>query len=203
MGRGRGIGEGTADDARATILTEIKLQATIVGGLVGTMWAEEVVDAVAFQGGLDRFGIHPRTKAGLLGIPLAPFLHADFGHLVANTVPLVVLGFFIMARRKRDLAVVTALATLVGGLGVWLVGASNSVHLGASILVFGYLGYLLSRGYFERRFWPIVGSLVVFFLYGGALFGLLPGRPGISWEGHLFGFVGGVLAARMLAPRRT
>lgn len=182
-------------------MTELRTQATIAGGLVGTMWVEEIVDTVAFGGGLDRFGIHPRTTRGLLGIPLAPLLHAGFGHLAANTVPLVVLAFFVMGRRKRDLAIVSALATLVGGLGVWLVGAANSVHLGASIVVFGYLGYLLSRGIFERRFWSILGSLVVFFLYGGALWGLLPGRPGVSWEGHLFGFLGGVLAARLLAKR--
>ncbi|MBM4357867.1 MAG: rhomboid family intramembrane serine protease [Deltaproteobacteria bacterium] len=201
MARDEGFGK--AGEARTALVTEIKSRATLVGGLIGTMWAEEIVDTVMFRGGLDRFGIHPRTQGGLVGIPLAPFLHAGFDHLLANTVPLVVLGFFIMARRKRDLAIVTLLATLVGGLGVWLVGASNSVHLGASIVVFGYLGYLLSRGYFERRFWPIVGSIVVFFLYGGALFGVLPGRPGISWEGHLFGFVGGVLAAKLLAPKRA
>ena len=121
---------------------------------------------------------------------------------MSNTVPLLVLGFFIMLRRKRDLAYVSVLSALVGGAGIWLIGASNSVHIGASILVFGYLGYLLSRGIFERRFWPIVGSVVVFFLYGGALFGVLPGQAGISWEGHLFGFLGGILSAKLMATPR-
>lgn len=188
-------------DAKLALVEEVKVQATMMGGMVGSMWAIEIVDAVVFHGGLDRFGIHPRTLFGLLGIFFAPFLHGGFGHLIANTVPLIVLGLIIMQRRKRDLVYVSAASALVGGLGVWLIGSASSVHIGASILVFGYLGYLLSRGYFERRFWPIVGSIAVFLLYGGALFGVLPGQAGISWEGHLFGLLGGVLAARQMSDR--
>ena len=189
-----------AEEARP-ITEALKVRATILAALVGSMWAEELVDTALFGGGLDRFGIHPRTLRGLFGIPLAPFLHSGFGHLLANTAPLVVLGFFIMLRRKRDLLFVTLASTLIGGIGVWLFGGTNTVHLGASTVVFGYLGFLLSRGIFERRFWSILGSLVVFFLYGGALFGVLPGRAGISWEGHLFGLIGGVLAAWKMAER--
>ena len=181
-----------------SLKTEAKAQAAIVGGLLAVMWLLEIVDQIALGGRLDQFGIRPRSLGGLAGIVLAPFLHGGFAHLAANTVPFAVLAVFIMLRRKRDLAVVSLLAALVGGMGVWLVGASNSVHIGASGLVFGFLGYLLSRGVFERRFWTIAGSVVVGLLYGGALFGLLPGRPGISWEGHAFGFVGGVLAAWLL-----
>ena len=103
-----------------------------------------------------------------------------------------------MARRKRDFFIVSALSALVGGLGIWLIAPALSVHVGASILIFGFLGFLLSRGIFERRFWPILGSIVVFFLYGGALFGIVPGQAGISWQGHLFGLLGGILAARLL-----
>jgi membrane associated rhomboid family serine protease len=181
------------------IVREAKAQAKIVGAFTGVLWVQEIIDAVIFRGGLDRFGIHPRSLWGLLGILFAPFLHGGFGHLIANTVPLVVLSFIIMLRNKRDLLTVSAISGLVGGLGIWLVGSANSVHIGASILVFGYLGYLLSRGIFERRFWPIVGSIATFFLYGGALWGVLPGQAGISWEGHLFGFVGGVLAAKLIS----
>lgn len=177
---------------------EVKAQGTILGGLVGSMWIIEIVDT--FLGGaLDGFGIRPRSLMGLFGILFAPFLHGGFRHLMANTVPLVVLGIFVMLRRKRDILYVSALSGLMAGLGTWLIGASNSVHLGASSLVFGYLGYLLSRGIFERRFWPIVGSVTVFFLYGGAIFGVLPGQPGISWQGHLFGFLGGIWTARLMA----
>lgn len=190
-----------ASETLAPLAGEVKARATIVGSMVGVMWLQEIVDRLLFHGWLDNFGIRPRTLFGLVGILFAPFLHADFGHLVANTVPLAVLAFLIMLRKKRDLAVVTALSALVGGMGIWLIGRGNSVHLGASILVFGYLGYMLSRGIFERRFWPIVGSVAVFLLYGGALFGVLPGAAGISWEGHLFGLLGGVLSARLLSSR--
>jgi membrane associated rhomboid family serine protease len=140
-----------------------------------------------------------------LGILFAPFLHASFAHLSANTIPLLVLGWLVMLRRKRDFFWVSALAALVGGLGTWLIGPALSIHVGASVLIFGYLGYLLSRGIFERKIWPIVGSVVTFFLYGGALGGILPGAIGISWQGHLFGLIGGILAARMLraSPAET
>lgn len=190
-----------ASETLAPLAGEVKARATIVGSMVGVMWLQEIVDRLLFHGWLDNFGIRPRTLFGLVGILFAPFLHADFGHLIANTVPLAVLAFLIMLRKKRDLAVVTALSALVGGMGIWLIGRGNSVHLGASILVFGYLGYMLSRGIFERRFWRIVGSVAVFLLYGGALFGVLPGAAGISWEGHLFGLLGGVLSARLLSSR--
>jgi membrane associated rhomboid family serine protease len=186
---------------KLALLQEAKAQAKIVGSFTGVLWAQEIIDRVIFNGWLDGWGIHPRSIRGLLGILFAPFLHGGFGHLMANTVPLIVLSFFIMLRKKRDLLTVSVISGVVGGMGIWLVGAGNSVHIGASILVFGYLGYLLSRGVFERRFWPIVGSVAVFFLYGSALWGVLPGQAGISWEGHLFGFVGGVLAARLLSTR--
>jgi membrane associated rhomboid family serine protease len=96
---------------------------------------------------------------------------------------------------------VSTLAALVGGLGTWLIAPSASVHIGASGVIYGYLGYLLSRGIFEKRFWPILGSLAVFFLYGALLFGVFPGEIGVSWQGHLFGLVGGVLAARVLKSK--
>lgn len=186
-------------NTKLALVKEVKAQATIVGSFTGALWLQEIVDQLIFRGHLDVFGIHPRTLWGLVGILFAPFLHGGFGHLIANTVPLIVLSFFIMLRKKRDLLTVSAISAVVGGLGIWLIGAGNSVHIGASILVFGYLGYLLSRGIFDRKFWPIVGSLAVFFLYGGALYGVLPGQAGISWEGHLFGFVGGVISARLLS----
>lgn len=177
---------------------ELKSRGVILGGFVALLWVIQIVNAVFFAGGLDNLGIHPRTIAGLFGILFAPFLHVGFAHLIANTLPLFFLGWFVMLRKKRDLVTVSALSGLVGGLGTWLIAPAASVHVGASILIFGYLGYLLSRGFFERRVWPILGSLVVFFLYGGALFGILPGQSGISWQGHLFGLLGGVLAARLL-----
>jgi membrane associated rhomboid family serine protease len=138
---------------------------------------------------------------GLVGIALAPLLHGGFGHLIANTIPLITLGWLIMLRETRDLIAVTVLSALVSGLGVWLVGASYSVHIGASGVIFGYFGFLLLRGYFERSLIAVLLSIVVAVLYGGMLWGVFPSGRLISWEGHLFGFLGGVLAARFMARR--
>jgi membrane associated rhomboid family serine protease len=189
---------GQGDAAPGALVTEAKAQAAILGGFTALLWLIQIVNTVVFGGGLVGLGVVPRTFAGLWGILFAPFIHVGFAHLIANTLPLIVLGWFVMLRRKRDLFTVSVISALVGGLGTWLIGPALSVHVGASVLIFGYLGYLLSRGIFERRLWPIAGSLLVFFLYGGALWGVLPGAIGISWQGHLFGLLGGVLAARMM-----
>lgn len=190
------------NQATRALVVEAKAHATILGGFVGLLWLIQIVNSLVFQGGLVGLGIHPRSIAGLWGILFAPFIHGSFAHLIANTVPLAVLGWFVMLRQKRDLITVSVLAALVGGLGTWLIAPALSVHVGASILIFGYLGYLLFRGIFERRFWPIVGSVVTFFLYGGALSGVMPGAIGISWQGHLFGLIGGIIAARLLMTAR-
>jgi membrane associated rhomboid family serine protease len=180
------------------IRREAGLQVLVLGACVALAWGVELVDQVAFRGTLDRYGIHPRTLAGLWGILAAPVLHAGWLHLAANTLPFVVLGWLVMLRRMSDFFVVTLLAMLIGGLGVWLFGAGNSVHIGASGVIFGYLGYLLARGFFERSVWAVLLGVAALVLYGGVLWGVLPGQPGISWEGHLFGFIGGVVAARVL-----
>jgi membrane associated rhomboid family serine protease len=183
------------------ITRELKLQAVLLFGFVGLLWAIEIVDAVLFSGSLDRFGVRPRSMEGLFGIALAPFLHMGFAHLTANSLPLITLGWLIMLRETRDLVTVTVLSALVSGVGVWLVGASYSVHIGASGVIFGYFGFLLLRGYFERSLISIGLSLVVAAVYGGMLWGVFPSGYRISWEGHLFGFLGGVLAARMMSRR--
>lgn len=160
------------------------------------MWGEEVVDTV-MDGRLDRFGIRPRQLDGLDGIVFSPFLHSGFGHLIANTIPFVVLGTAIALGGVRRFLTVTGITALIGGLGTWLIGPENTVHIGASGLVFGYLSYLVSRGVFARKLSYLLGGVVVLAVYGGALWGLLP-SPGISWQGHLFGAVGGVAAASVL-----
>ncbi|MEQ9666915.1 rhomboid family intramembrane serine protease [Coleofasciculus sp. G2-EDA-02] len=180
---------------------EVKTQATILGGLVAVMWVLELIDLIIFQGALDRHGISPRQIIGLRGILFAPFLHGDLGHLIANTIPFLTLGWFVMLQETSDFFIVTAITMVVSGLGVWLIG-SPAVHIGASGLVFGYLGFLLLRGYFQRNVPSILLSLIVGFLYGGAIWGILPTVPGVSWEGHLFGFIGGIIAARLLSERK-
>lgn len=180
---------------------ELKLQVTILGSIVALMWGLEILDTFVFAGWLNRYGILPRTVIGLRGILFAPLLHGGFGHLAANTVPFLTLGWLVMLRETSDFWIVTALTMLIGGLGTWLVGAP-AFHIGASGLVFGYLGFLLLRGYFERNVLSVIFSVIVGLLYGGLLWGLLPAQPGISWEGHLFGFLGGVVAARWMAKPR-
>lgn len=185
------------------IAQEFKTQVLILGGLVAIMWAVEILDQFVFRLGmrqtLDIYGIMPRSVIGLRGILFAPFLHGNFAHLIGNTVPFIVLGWLIMLRETSDFLWVSLISAFVSGLGTWLFGSSG-VHIGASGVIFGYLGYLLLRGYFERSMTAIALSLFVGTLYGSLIWGILPTRIGISWEGHLFGFLGGVLAARLLTP---
>lgn len=173
-----------------------------VGLMAALMWVLEGVDTV-LDGRLDSLGIEPRDADGLSGVVLAPFLHGGFGHLLANTVPLLVLGALVALAGLARVLAVTAIVTLVGGIGTWLVAPASTVHLGASILVFGYAAYLVARGFFDRRLGSLAVGVVVAVVYGsGLLLGLLP-RPGVSWQGHLFGALGGLLAARLLSrPRR-
>ncbi len=174
----------------------------IVIAMVALMWVLEVVD-VALDHRLDRYGIEPRDPDGLDGVLTAPFLHVGFGHLIGNTIPFVVMGVVIAFEGPLRLLGVTAIAALASGLGTWLVAPANSIHLGASGVVFGYAGYLLVRGFFSRSLTHLVVGVVVIGVYGTTLlFGLAP-RDGISWQGHLFGAVGGVVAARLLDVRRT
>jgi membrane associated rhomboid family serine protease len=185
-----------------SIARELTLQLTILGGFVAIFWLVELIDLFIFQSHLDNFGIAPHTLIGLRGIIFAPFLHGGLGHLIANTLPFLVLGWLVMWQRTSDFFIVTPIIMLVGGLGTWLFGSPSSVHIGASGLIYGYFGFLLLRGFYERNIASILLSLVVFFLYGGIIWGVLPTDPRISWQGHLFGFMGGVLAARFLGNRR-
>ena len=180
---------------------ELALQAIVLFGFVALLWGLELFDQLVFAGRLDGLGIRPRSLLGLRGVLLAPLLHGDFDHLAANTPPLLLLGWLVMLRDVRHFFVVGFLATVVGGLGVWLVGSASSVHIGASILIFGLFGYLVLRGWFDGKVLSILGSFAVAVLWGSLFFGVLPGQPGISWEGHLFGFCGGALAARLLRQR--
>lgn len=183
------------------IIQEVKTQAVILLGFVGLMWGLEIIDQIFLDNSLNSLGIRPRSISGLWGILFAPFLHGNFAHLIGNTVPFVILGWLVMLREISDFFVVTITALLVGGLGVWLFAAPGPVHIGASGLIFGYLGYLLFRGYFERSAVAVFFSILVGVLYGSLIWGIFPSQFGISWQGHLFGFGGGALAARLLARR--
>jgi membrane associated rhomboid family serine protease len=175
----------------------------VVLALLAAMWVLEVVD-VALDHRLDQYGIEPRDPDGLVGVVAAPFLHADFGHLIANTIPFVALGIIIGLQGVARVLAVTGIVMLVSGLGTWLVGPDNSIHIGASGIVFGYAAYLLARGIFNRDVIEIAIGLGVAAIWGTALLGGLVPQDGVSWQGHFFGAVGGVVAARVLArPRRS
>ena len=183
------------------IAREFKTQVLILSGCVALFWALEIVDR--FLGGaLDVYGILPQSVVGLRGILFAPFLHGSIAHVAANTVPFVTLGWLVMLRETSDFFVVSIMTAIVSGLGVWLTAPPNTIHIGASGVIFGYFGFLLLRGYFERSFTAILFSLIVGLLYGGLIWGVLPLQYGISWQGHLFGFIGGAVAARLLAKPR-
>jgi membrane associated rhomboid family serine protease len=169
--------------------------------LAGLMWLVEVIDLIA-GGELDQYGIEPRDAEGLRGIVASPFLHDGFGHLAGNTVPFLLMGFVIALSGVIRLLLVTAVVALVGGLGTWLVAPEATIHIGASGIVFGYATYLISRGLFDRDLMEIGIGLVVGVVFGGALLAGLEPQQGVSWQGHLFGGIGGVLAAWILARRR-
>ena len=166
----------------------------VIVGFVVLLYVVELLDT--FLGHrLDQGGVRPREVDGLDGVVFAPMLHAGWGHLLANTMPLLVFGFLILLAGVARWLWVTATVWLVGGAGVWLVSPPGTLTIGASILAFGWLVYLLLIGVFSRTLWQVLVGVGLLVLYGGVLLGVLPGTPGVSWQGHLFGAVGGALAA--------
>lgn len=178
-----------------------QLAALGAGGFTALLWVLELIDAAAGHE-LDGYGIRPRSDEGLLGILLAPLLHGGWSHLESNTGPVLVLLFVTLATGIARGLLATAVIWVVGGLGVWLVAGSSSIHLGASGLVFGWIVYLGVRGIVNREAWEILVGVVVLIVHGTVLLGVLPGQPGVSWQGHLFGAVGGAVAATTLSNDR-
>jgi membrane associated rhomboid family serine protease len=189
-----------AKRAAMSVARTAKSQAVTLGVPLGTAWLVLGVNAL-LGGALTGYGVVPRTLIGLRGILFAPFLHASVAHLVANTVPFLVLGWLVLAGGLRRFLLVSAAAALGAGITSWLLGAPGSVHIGASGVIFGYLGYLMLSGWWARKFLNVVLSLGVTALWGGMVWGVLPGQMGISWQAHLGGFLGGVWAARSLHRR--
>jgi membrane associated rhomboid family serine protease len=186
-------------DVTKRVLPPKPLAAAIVAlAFTALLYLIELVDVI-LPANLDQGGIHSRELSGLDGVLFAPLLHAGWSHLFANTVPVLVFAFLAMAAGFGRFALVTAIIWVVSGLGVWLVGPANTVTVGASGLAFGWLAYLLVRGIFNRAAGQIVVAVVLLGVWSGMLAGLLPGNPGVSWQGHLFGALAGVLAAWLTA----
>jgi membrane associated rhomboid family serine protease len=191
---------GRMDRRRPTSDDPVVRGLILVVALVAVMWVVEAIDQVA-DGRVDAYGIIPREVDGLDGVAFAPFLHAGWDHLIGNTIPFLVLGFAIAIGGIARVATVTVIVALVGGLGTWLVAPSNTIHIGASGIVFGFAAYLVARGVYSRSVAQIALGVVVLAVWGTTLLrGLVP-EDGISWQGHLFGAIGGVLAARLLHRR--
>lgn len=167
--------------------------------LVALMWVSELIDLLTPLR-LDTYGIRPRQLDSLLGILLSPFLHLGFGHLIANTSGLLILGA-LLALTTRHLGVVTIGVVLIGGLGVWLFGASHTVVIGASGVVYGYAAFLVVYGFAARRFGQALLGVLVALFYGGLVWGILPLRTGVSWQAHLFGALAGIALALWLGKQ--
>ncbi|BBZ68193.1 rhomboid family intramembrane serine protease [Mycolicibacterium insubricum] len=183
--------------------------ATVLG-FVAVLYVIEFIDQLG-GGRLDADGIRPLQRDGLSGILFAPLLHGSWNHLFANTIPLLVLGFLMTLIGMGRCLAATAIIWLLGGLGTWLIGAlpscPNTVHIGASGLIFGWLTFLIVFGWWVRKPWQIVVGVLVALLYGSLLLGVVPDLNtcgGISWQGHLCGAIAGVVAAYLLSgPERT
>ena len=171
-------------------------------GIVALMWLIEIINSLD-SNGLDSDGIYPRNLGRLWGIITAPFLHASFQHLIDNTIPFVFMGLIIALLGAVRLAMVTAIVIVVGGLGTWLIAPAHTVTVGASGVVFGYATYLLTRGLFNRSALELLVGVLVGVIWGGALLTSLVPHYGVSWQAHACGAVAGVIAAWLLARRRT
>jgi membrane associated rhomboid family serine protease len=193
---------GLADHA-ARAMSAIALVALMLAG----MWALEITDYVMTDdneaNSLDRYGIRAHHVSDLPHIFSAPFLHAGFGHLMANSIPFLVLGFLAAYRGIGKFLLANIIVILIAGAGIWLTGPSDGVTLGASILILGYFGYLLGRGVFERHLPDIGIAVAVAVVYGTMISSVLPSNPNISWQGHLFGLFGGLLSAWILRRHRS
>lgn len=193
--------------------TEKRRPAWVVGAatvttFVALLYVIEAIDQVSGSR-LEQDGIRPLEVDGLWGILWAPLLHANWAHLIANTIPALVLGFLVSLAGMSRFIYATAIVWVLGGFGTWLIGnlgapyGVETNHIGASGLIFGWLTFLIVFGFFTRHAWQIVVGIVVFLVYGGILWGALPGTFGVSWQGHLCGGIAGVLAAYALSsPER-
>ena len=181
----------------------LRVGAMTVGVMAALMVALQVVNSLTSYWLTQHLGITPRNGDGLLGVLFAPLLHASWSHLWSNLVLVLVLGFLVALGGTRQFFAVTAVVWIVSGLGVWLTARSGTVTIGASVLVFGWLAYLVLRGFLTRAWWQIAIGLVLLALWGSVFWtgiAVAAFSPGpVSWQGHLFGAIGGGLAAVLVA----
>jgi membrane associated rhomboid family serine protease len=170
--------------------------------LLAGMWMLELLDQLSGNQ-LDQLGIHAREVDGMPEILTAPFLHAGWDHLISNSLPFLVLGFLVLLSGLARWLVSSLIIIVVSGITAWLLTPANTIILGASGLIFGWLTYLLARGLWSRRPAQVVIAVLVLLVYGGLIWGVFPGNAGISWQAHLGGAIAGVLAAWLLHRRAS
>jgi membrane associated rhomboid family serine protease len=174
----------------------------LLGGIVVLMWALEAVNALDSNHLAEHDGIYARNVDHVWAIFTAPFLHFSWQHLIANTIPFVFMGLIIALQGAKRLALVTAIVIVVGGVGTWLIAPAGTDTAGASGVVFGYATYLFARGFFNRSALELLTGLIVGVVWGGALLSSIVPHTGVSWQGHVSGAIGGVVAAYVLRRDR-
>ncbi len=172
------------------------MKQNIIGTSVflGFLWITHFFNSI-FQGSLNDFGILPRTISGLSGIVFAPFLHGNLMHLISNSLPIFILTLTLFVFYPRLGIIVWVLIAVLSGALVWLLARGNAVHIGASGVIYGLTSFLIASGIFRRNVKALLIAIVIFFLYGGIIWGVMPTVPGVSWEAHLFGFLIGIYLA--------
>lgn len=174
----------------------------MLGGIVAIMWVLEAINSLDSNAISTSDGIYARNLDRIWAIFTAPFLHFSFQHLIANTVPFVFMGVIIALQGARRLVLVTLIVIVIGGLGTWLIAPAGVDTAGASGVVFGYATYLLARGFFNRSGLELLAGLVVGAVWGGALLSSIVPHTGVSWQGHVCGAIGGLVAAYLLRRER-
>ena len=174
----------------------------VMTALLAVLWLLEIADQLSGER-LDYYGIRARELDGLPGIFTSPFLHAGFDHLLSNSLPFWVLGFLVFLGGLARWLITTAIAVISSGLSAWLLTPADTIIVGASGLIFGWLAYLLARGIWSRSAGQILVAVGVLVVYGGLIWGVLPSQTGVSWQAHLGGAIGGVLAAWLLHRRSS
>ena len=170
--------------------------------LLAGLWVLELLDQLSGNQ-LDQFGIHAHEVDGMPEILTAPFLHAGWDHLISNSLPFFVLGFLVLLSGLARWLVSSLIIIVISGMTAWFLTPPNTIILGASGLIFGWLTYLLARGIWSRRPAQVAIAVLVLLVYGGLIWGVFPGNAGISWQAHLGGAIGGVLAAWLLHRRAS
>ena len=173
-----------------------------IGGITAGLYGVELADSASSHSLDSDLGIHAHRVTDLWAVFTSPLVHASWAHLAGNTIPLVILGFIVLLEGWRRFLGVAVIGSIAAGLSAWLFSPAHTVTVGASGVIFALLTYLIARGIYTRRIGQIIAGVVIAIGFGSLIWGVLPTNSGVSWQAHLGGAVGGVLAAWVLSDRR-